>query len=186
MGGAWPRVPTEVVPRPLCPGSGKTIRGRHPACPHPRTNDKWSAQILLAHGWGHDVGFEARDGGQELVLLFLWHLELVESGDQVPDRNLPVALGDAETLVRHLHAAPDVNTWPARCRANLIHHQLSDTLLGISARAGEEPRDLFVGHQAADEIVRHCGNGIVAAQPLVERLRFLLRAVTDSQAGHHG
>src|SRR5947209_16739773 len=81
MGGAWPRVPTEVVPRPLCPGSGKTIRGRHPACPHPRTNDKWSAQILLAHGWGHDVGFEARDGGQELVLLFLWHLELVESGD---------------------------------------------------------------------------------------------------------
>src|SRR5437879_4560774 len=71
---------------------------------------------------GHDVGFEARDGGQELVLLFLWHLELVESGDQVPDRNLPIALGDAETLVRCLHAAPDINTRPAGCRANLIHH----------------------------------------------------------------
>src|SRR5437899_11813331 len=100
--------------------SGKTIRGRHATCAHPQTNAKWSAQVLLAHGWGHDVGFEARDGGQELVLLFLWHLELVASGDQVPDRNLPIALGDAETLVRCLHAAPAVHRWPAGSRANLL------------------------------------------------------------------
>ena len=79
-----------------------------------------------------------------------------------------------------LHIATDVEAWPASGVAEEVDHVLADALLRIRAGAFEESADLGISGQAADEIVRDGGKGIISAQTLVQR--WLLRECGTDQS----
>ena len=84
-------------------------------------------------------------------------------------RGVPVGIGDAQSLVRRLHVAADVDAGAAGGGAELIDHQLTDAAQVFLAGPDEETAEAGIGGETAEEIVGDGGEGVVAAQTLVER-----------------
>jgi hypothetical protein len=76
--------------------------------------------------------------------------------------------------MRRLHVASAVDARAASRFADEIDDQLPDARLAVGGEPNEEALLLLVGGEAADELVGDGGNGVIPAEPLIER--FVLRA----------
>jgi hypothetical protein len=65
---------------------------------------------------------------------------------------------------------------------------LADPLHRVLAVTRKKPAELLVRREAAEEIVRHRGDGVIAAEALVERLRLrrLVRENGKREQDHTG
>src|SRR5437764_14317960 len=114
-----------------------------------------AASLLL-----HDVVLQAADEVEQFLLLLRADLELVERGDEVLGRGVPVVLGDAESHVRVLHRAPGVEAGAARRRAELVDDVLAYALLRVGAVAGEEALALLVADEPPQQVVHPALGGV--------------------------
>ncbi len=71
--------------------------------------------------------------------------------------------------MRRLHVAAGVVARPARGFADEVDDMAPDAHFAVVGKADEEPLFLVVRRKPPDELIRHRGNGVVAAEPLVER-----------------
>src|SRR2546423_7798650 len=133
-----------------------------------------------------DVALQSCDEVEKLLLLLSADLELVERGDEVLGRSVPLGLRDAQPLVRVLHRAPGVDAGAARRGAELVEYVLAYALLRVGAVADEEALELLVRDEPTDEVVNDRRDCVVAAEPLVERLlRLLLRCRQRRRGPRH-
>jgi len=70
--------------------------------------------------------------------------------------------------MRCLHVAAGINARSAGRLANEIDQQLPDAELAVSREPDEESLLLLVVRQPRNELVGDCGDGVVAAEPLVQ------------------
>src|SRR2546423_14205142 len=123
-----------------------------------------------------DVALQSCDEVEKLLLLLSADLELVERGDEVLGRGVPLGLRDAQPLVRVLHRAPGVDAGAARGGAELVEYVLAYALLRVGAVADEEALELLVRDELPDEVVNDRRDGVVAAETFVQSLlRLILR-----------
>jgi hypothetical protein len=76
--------------------------------------------------------------------------------------------------MRRLHVPSAVDARAAGRFADEIDDQLPDAHLAVGGEPDEQALLLLVGGEAADELVGDGGNGVIPAEPLIER--FVLRA----------
>jgi hypothetical protein len=114
-----------------------------------------------------DLRLERPQDAQELALFLGGHVELVQRLDQVLDQGVEVRVGDPHALVRGLHVLAGIHTGTPGSLADLIDQvALQPRDIGL----GEKTIDALVGRDIADEIVDDRGEGILAAQAVIEAL----------------
>src|SRR5688572_18889219 len=96
-------------------------------------------------------------------------------------RAVPIGLADTHALVGRLHVPPDVDAGTAGRGAELIDQVLADLLERVLAMADEEPSELLVRGQTADEIVGHGGDGVIAAEALIQRLGLVVMIMSEQR-----
>src|SRR5439155_7653755 len=111
--------------------------------------------------------------GKQVVLFRFGNFVLIQGGDQMFRGGVPIILRDFQPRVSRLHFAAGVDARPTGGGAELIQDVLAQALLGVDAEAAEKPFEARVGCQSRNELVNHCGNRIVSAEPLVKRLLIL-------------
>src|SRR5579872_305518 len=117
-----------------------------------------------------DLALQRSNGVHNILLLFGGDVEFVQSLAKVLDGDGPVFFGDAEAGVSRGHIAAGVFARTASSDAEEVNDVLADASLGVGAEADEKAALFRIGGQAGDEIVSDSGQGIVAAEALVERV----------------
>ena len=73
-----------------------------------------------------DLGFEAGDEIEDVVLLARRHLKVVEHGPRMVHEELPLALGDVQASVAGPHVAARVKRWTPCGGDEEVDDELSD------------------------------------------------------------
>ena len=119
-----------------------------------------------------DVLFQGQEQGRQFLLFFLGYFELVENLAEDFQRPVPIGFGDAGTGVRGFHVAAGIDARAAARLANKVDQQLADAELAVGGEADEETLLLLVVRQPRNEFIGDGGNGVVAAEPLIQRFVF--------------
>ncbi len=137
-----------------------------------RGGGQWSVGRGGLPGLRHyDVASCAFHDGDEFRQLGGGNVELIEGLSKVFEESLPFVGRDLQFNVGIPHGAPAVALGSAGRLANLLGNQIFEASPGnavvslIDERIGIESR---VVHDAVDEIVHDCGNGIDATETLVK------------------
>lgn len=121
------------------------------------------------HLAAYDIALETGHSSQNFVLLFFRDLELVESCDQMFDGNVPIVFCDAQAGVGGFHVLAGVGAGPAGGVAEEVDHVLTNSRETFFVVSRKEALQLGVGGQAADKVVGNRGEGVIAAESMIER-----------------
>src|SRR6266581_1216319 len=104
------------------------------------------------------------EGAQELLLLFLSHLELVERLDQILDGGGPLRLRDAHPRVRRLHVAAEIGAGSPRGVADLVGQVGLELGYAGGVQALEASVDARIRRHVRHEVVHHQLDCLATAQ----------------------
>src|SRR6266850_927749 len=134
-----------------------------------------------------DVALHRAERAQELIFLVRAGVERVERSGEILDERVEVAAADAHSHMRGLHVLALVFARTAACLADLIDELYFEARepLAVRGRRREELVDPGVGGHARHELVHNRGDGLLAAEAVVERLLFRCLAVRARRRGGH-
>src|SRR5579859_981133 len=104
-----------------------------------------------------DIPFEAGGRGQDLLPLSRRHGQIIQSCLRVADENIPVALRDAQTIMRGFHVPRGVMDGTAERRAEKVHQYLALFGQAVLALALPVNAQLRIGQQTREQIVNKRG-----------------------------
>src|ERR1700737_2407912 len=116
-----------------------------------------------------DVASIALEQLQELRALRVRDAVVDQCGAGVLHVAEPLVVGDAQTLMRCLHVASDIDARASAELADLVDKQLPCAVVRVDAAAGAESGECRIGAQRSEHVVNHRGEHVVTAQGGGER-----------------
>src|SRR5262249_8896589 len=117
----------------------------------------------------HDVLAEGGDDVHQLLMLSCRHLVLVKGLREVANNNVEVGVGDPEPGVHRLRRAADHLAWASGNIAHQVLVLLFETFARVRAHTDKELANCWIREQPVCEVVDDFRDGVVAAEPLIER-----------------
>ena len=117
-----------------------------------------------------DVPLEAGNKVDHFSSFPLRHLEFIQRGLQMSHSDLPIAFADAESRMDGLHVTTQVGARSTRRLTQKFHEQLVETSQRIGALALKKDAKLRVVSNPTFESGDDCVQGVISAEPLIERL----------------
>lgn len=133
-----------------------------------RTNARQTSDAV--HGIGlhlHNIRSVPFKQFEELPLFTLADPLLLQCIAGVSETGFPFVFRNAESGVRRLHVAADIDARTSCQRAHLVHQQLPRAIPGIGAASCEAGKLRILPH-TGQHLVDDCGNNVISPEPLVQ------------------
>src|SRR5271168_760723 len=120
-----------------------------------------------------DIFLEALDECDYIALFGLRHLEHRKGRSSVSEEHIPVALADLHATMGQQHFSAPVVDRSTCALAQEINQKLLLALDAIFSAMRPEATELRIVVEPPHQVVCHCGDRIIAAEPLVQRFALL-------------
>src|SRR5262250_729980 len=120
----------------------------------------------------YDLRAEAKDDGENVLLLFGSNLKVVQRIFKVPGHDFKVTSSDAETMVRHISGSANHFARSAGDIAQQILVLLLELRPRIIAHPNKELADTLISKQAVRELVYDGRYSFIATEALIECFSF--------------
>src|SRR5262245_26672741 len=117
----------------------------------------------------HDVLAEGGDDCHQLLMLSCRHLVLVKGLREVANNNVEFGVGDPEPGVHRLRRTADHLAWASGNIAHQVLVLLFETFARVRAHTDKVLANFWICEQPVCEVVDDFRDGVVAAEPLIER-----------------